>query len=175
MSRPIVTKEQMLSRVAFWKDLKSSRMPLVDAVLPQYEREIFNVIGRGVTEDATMEIAIPDAKDFHISIVRAGPGQGSALHTHQTLEVFVPLTGRWSIQWGDEGEHELEIGPWDVISIPTEIFRGFRNESEADAVMLAVLGGDDPGHVTWSPEILTAVRERGYELGPDGNIRSIQD
>ena len=170
MTRPVVTVEEMRKRVAVWKDLKSSSMPLVDAVLPQFQREIFNIIGRGVTEDATMAVAIPDARDFHMAIIKAGPGKGSGLHTHKTLEAFVPLSGTWSVQWGDDGENELTLGPWDVISIPTEIMRGFRNDSSEEAVLLSILGGTDPGKVTWSDAVLEAVKGRGYDLDENGNI-----
>ena len=145
-------------------------MPLVDAVLPQYQREIFNIIGRGVTEDATMAVAIPDARDFHMAIIKAGPGKGTGLHTHKTIEVFVALSGTWSVQWGDDGENELTLGPWDVISIPTEIMRGFRNDSSEEAVLLSILGGTDPGKVTWSDAVLEAVKGRGYDLDENGNI-----
>lgn len=170
MARPVVTKDEMRQRVAVWKNLKSSSMPLVDAVLPQFNREIFNIIGRGVTEDATMEVAIPDARDFHMAIIKAGPGKGTGLHTHETLEVFMPLTGTWSVQWGDDGENELTIGEWDVISIPTKIMRGFRNDSPHEAVLLSILGGTDPGKVGWCEQVMNAVKGKGYSLDEDGNI-----
>jgi uncharacterized RmlC-like cupin family protein len=168
--RPVVTKDDMLQRVAVFKQLRSSSMPLIDAVLPQYNREIFNIIGRGVTEDARMEVAINDARDFHIAIIKAGPGKGTGLHTHETLEVFMPLTGTWSVQWGDDGENELKIGPWDFISIPTKIMRGFRNDSPGEAHLLSILGGTDPGRVTWCDAVTKAAAAKGYFLDERGNI-----
>jgi len=51
MASRIVTREEMLQRVARFKELTPSSRPLVDAVLPQFNREIFNIIGGGVTED----------------------------------------------------------------------------------------------------------------------------
>ena len=164
MTRPVVTKDEMLARTAFFKDLKPSTLPFLDAAMPEYERQIFNVIGGGVTEDANAAVAIADARDFHLTVVRAEPGKGSALHTHTTLEVFVPLSGTWAIIWGDEGENELTIGPWDVVSVPTEIMRGFRNDSDVDAVLLAILGGTDPGRVTWAESIGLAARKLGHKL-----------
>ena len=119
MTRPVVTKDEMRKRIAVFRELKSSSMPLIDAVLPQYNREIFNVIGRGVTEDPRMSVAISDARDFHVAMIKAGPGKGSGLHTHETLEVFMPMSGTWSVQWGDQGENELTLNTFDVISIPT--------------------------------------------------------
>jgi uncharacterized RmlC-like cupin family protein len=173
MERPEVTKADMLKRVAIFKSLKPSAMPLIDAVLPEYKREIFNIIGRGVTEDATMHVAINDARDFHMAVIRAEPGQGTGLHTHETLEVFMPLTGNWSVQWGDDGENELSIGPWDVISIPTKIFRGFRNDSKETSFLLSILGGTDPGRVTWCDRVVKEARRRGFELDERGNIKRI--
>jgi uncharacterized RmlC-like cupin family protein len=170
MASRIVTREEMLERVAVFRQLTPSSRPLVDAVLPQFHREIFNIIGRGVTEDATMKVPIAAVDGFHMSIIKAGPGKGTGLHSHTTVEVFMPLTGTWSVQWGDEGENELTIGQWDVISVPTGIMRGFRNESAEDAYLLAIVGGDDPGRVAWASTVMRAVRERGFDLDDEGKI-----
>ena len=168
--RPVVTPEEMKQRVAIFSRLKSSSMPLIDAVMPEYNRDIFNIIGRGVTEDASMEVAINDARDFHMAVIRCEPGKGTGLHTHETLEVFMPLSGTWSVQWGDDGKNELTIGPWDVISIPTKIMRGFRNDSPGEAFMLSILGGTDPGRVTWCDRVMAAATKAGYALDDHGNI-----
>ena len=170
MASRIVTKEEMLGRVAVFKQLTPSARPLVDAVLPQFNREIFNIIGAGVTEDATMKVPITAVDGFHLSIIKAGPKKGTGLHNHTTAEVFMPLTGTWSVQWGDEGENELTLGQWDVISVPTGIMRGFRNESAEEAYMLAIVGGDDPGRVDWAKGVMSAVREKGFDLDDKGKI-----
>jgi uncharacterized RmlC-like cupin family protein len=170
MASRIVTKEEMLTRVAVFKQLTPSRRPLVDAVLPQFEREIFSIIGGGVTEDPSMKVPITAVDGFHLSIIKAGPGKGTGLHNHTTVEVFMPLTGTWAIIWGDEGENELTLGQWDVVSVPTGIMRGFRNDSAGDAYMLAIVGGDDPGRVAWATNVMTAVRERGFDLDERGKI-----
>src|SRR5437867_676944 len=73
MASKIVTREEMLQRVARFKELTPSSRPLVDAVLPQFNREIFNVIGGGVTEDASMKVPITAVEGFHLSIIKAGP------------------------------------------------------------------------------------------------------
>jgi uncharacterized RmlC-like cupin family protein len=170
MASRIVTREEMLQRVAVFKQLTPSPRPLVDAVLPQFNREIFNIIGSGVTEDATMKVPITAVDGFHLSIIKAGPRKGTGLHSHTTVEVFMPLTGTWSIQWGDQGENELTLGQWDVVSVPTGIMRGFRNDSAEDAYMLAIVGGDDPGRVAWAGKVMSAVREKGFDLDDRGKI-----
>jgi uncharacterized RmlC-like cupin family protein len=170
MASKIVTKEEMLKRVAKFKELTPSSRPLVDAVLPQFHRQIFNIIGGGVTEDPTMKVPITAVDGFHMAIIKAEPKKGTGLHNHRTVEVFMPLTGTWSVQWGDDGENELTIGQWDVISIPTGIMRGFRNESSEEAYMLSLVGGDDPGRVAWANNVMTAVRDRGFDLDDKGKI-----
>ncbi len=167
--RPQVTPQQMRERVAVFRETRPSQMPLIDAVMPQFQRELFSMIGNGVAEDPSVRPPIP-ADGFHLSIVRAGPGKGSALHSHQTVEVFMPLTGRFSVQWGDEGEHELTLEQYDVISLPTGVLRGFRNESAEDAMMLVVIGGDDPGQVDWIGEVRDAARAGGFDLDENGKI-----
>ena len=100
-----MSQDEMLKRVARFKDLKPSRQAFVDSLIPGHEREIFNVIGRGVTEDPSASPAIPDARDFNLTLVHAHPEKGAALHAHPTVEVFMPLSGRWAVYWGDNGEN----------------------------------------------------------------------
>ena len=116
-----ISRDEMLKRVAIFKDLKPSRRPLIDAVLPQFEREIFSVIGGGVIEDPEDRPPITAVEGFHLSIVKAGPKKGTGLHNHHTVEVFMPLSGKWSILWGNDGENELTVmqrqgGRWLIVS-----------------------------------------------------------
>jgi uncharacterized RmlC-like cupin family protein len=164
-----ISIDEMKQRVALFENLKPSSRPLVDAVLPQFNRQIYQVIGGGVIEDPLLKAPIA-ADGFHLSIVKAGPGKGTGLHNHKTVEVFMPLTGRWSVIWGDEGESELQIGQYDTISIPPGVLRGFRNDSEEEAMLLALVGGNDPGKVAWVPSVLEAVKEQGYGLDEKGQI-----
>jgi hypothetical protein len=85
----------------------------------------------------------------------------------------MPMSGTWSVQWGDQGENELTLNTFDVISIPTKIFRGFRNDSPHEAMMLSILGGTDPGHVTWADDIIAAAGAKGYRLDQKGAITQV--
>ena len=88
-----------------------------------------------------MQVGIRAVEGSHMAIIRAEPGKGTGLHNHKTVEVFMPLTGKWSVIWGDEGESELQIGQYDTISIPPGVLRGFRNDSDHEALLLALVGG----------------------------------
>jgi mannose-6-phosphate isomerase-like protein (cupin superfamily) len=165
-----VGMDEMQQRVARFKDLKPSRKAFVDSLIPGHEREIFNVIGRGVTEDTTLNPAITDARDFNLTMVHAEPGKGAALHAHPTVEVFMALSGRWSVYWGDAGEHEIVLEQWDTISVPPGVLRGFRNAGPQAGYLMAILGGTEAGHVTWAPEVLERARETGLSLDAAGNL-----
>jgi mannose-6-phosphate isomerase-like protein (cupin superfamily) len=165
-----IAMHEMMRRVARFKDLKPSRKAFVDSMIPGHEREIFNVIGRGVTEDTTLSPAITDARDFNLTLVRAEPGKGAALHAHPTVEVFMALSGRWSVYWGDGGEQEIVLEQWDTISVPPGVMRGFRNAGAEPGYLMAVLGGTEAGHVSWSPDVLEKAKETGLALDAEGNL-----
>jgi len=80
------------------------------------------------------------------------------------------LTGRWSIYWGERGENEVILEPFDVVSVPVGVNRGFRNVSEGEQVLLAVIGGDDAGKVTWPRDMEKRVEQVGYRRDRAGNI-----
>jgi len=164
--------EEMEQRVARFKDQKSSAEAFIDTRIEGHEREIFSIIGGGVMEDPAMNPPIA-AQDFHLAMIRAEPGKGAALHAHLTEEVFMPLTGRWAIYWGPEGGKEVILEPHDVISVPTHVMRGFRNVGNETAMMLAVVGGNDPGRVGWPESMKELAAKAGLVLGDDGNFQEV--
>jgi mannose-6-phosphate isomerase-like protein (cupin superfamily) len=170
MKTVTIGMDEMLRRVARFKALKPSRKAFVDSLIPGHEREIFNVIGRGVTEDTTLSPAITDARDFNLTLVSAEPGKGAALHAHPTVEVFMALSGRWGVYWGDAGEHEIVLEQWDTISVPPGVMRGFRNAGTEPGYLMAILGGTDAGHVSWSPDVLEQAKSTGLALDAEGNL-----
>ena len=168
-SKP-VRMQEMLARTARFKRLVPSTEAFVDTRLPEYQREIFNVIGEGVTEDAGLKVAITDVEGFNVTYIGAVPGKGAALHSHDTVEVFFAMTGRWALYWGDDGEQEIELDTLDMISVPAGVMRGFRNIGESHAYMMAIHGATDAGRVAWSPKILKRAVETGLRLDAEGYL-----
>lgn len=162
------------TRVARFKDLKSSKLPLIDAVIPGCEREIYNIIGRGVSEDRNHHVPITDNRDFNICIVECEPGTGTLHHDHETLEVFMPLGGKWKIFWGDDEDSRcVTIGQFDVVSVPIGVMRGFRNIGDTKAMLMVTIGGTDPGKCGWHKDVIDEAARRGYRVGDDGNVERI--
>ena len=71
---------------------------------------------------------------FNLAYVRSKPGARGALHSHPTVEVFIPMSGRWAVIWGTGADfghtsNEIELGPGDVVSVPPGVMRCFKNVS----------------------------------------------
>tara|TARA_Y100001934_G_scaffold275583_1_gene370347 strand:- start:797 stop:1303 length:507 start_codon:yes stop_codon:yes gene_type:complete len=162
--------DEMKKRYAKFSDLNPSKQAFVDTRLPEHERDIFNVIGEGVTEDPELKPAISAVEGFNVTYVGADPGKGAALHAHTTVEVFYAMSGRWAVFWGDEGENEIELDTFDMVSVPVGVLRGFRNISNEHAYLMAILGGQDAGKVSWAPAVLEKAEGTGLSLDSAGNI-----
>jgi hypothetical protein len=85
----------------------------------------------------------------------------------------MPLTGRWAVYWGPNGDKEVILDPYDLISLPVHVMRGFRNAGTQPALMLAVVGEHDPGKVGWPESMKQKARSAGLELTDEGTFREI--
>ena len=166
----VPTVEEMEQRVARFKQLTPHPTTFLDQAFPENERDVFNIIGRGVSEEADAAAEITDVRDFHVQMSRCKPGKGNALHMHATIETFMPFNGVWEIRWGDTGEHSLRLEQFDLISVPPGIMRCFRNVGDEEAYLFTILGGTDPGKIIWSPELFDKAKARGWELNDHGNL-----
>ncbi len=165
-----VSVKQMQERTARFGELRPSRQAFVDTRIPEHVRDIYNVIGQGVTEDPDLKPAIAAVEGFNITYIGAEPGKGAALHSHSTVEVFIPLTGQWSVYWGEEGENEVILDAFDCVSVPVGVLRGFRNVGEGHAYLMAILGGTDSGKVGWAKSVLERAKETGLGRDEAGNV-----
>lgn len=153
--------------MAHFCDLEPSSALFIDTVLPGYARTIWSIVGQNVGENRAARPAIPP-DGFHLAVIEAEPGNGSALHTHTTVEVFMALSSRWQVFYGADGEHGVTLEPFDVCSVPPDVWRGFRNTGESAGRLLALVGGTDAGRLTWAPAILEQARARGMTLDEHG-------
>ena len=166
----------ILSRLAKFEELIPSTVPFVEGKLKGHQdRKNYSVIGPGVSEDAKQNVKIAEAHGFNIGAVSAAPNNGSGLHSHTTAEVFLIHSGSWRFYWGADGkEGEVILNRGDVASFPTNMFRGFQNVSDEEALMFVVLGENDPGVITWTPKILKEAKESGMLLMEDSSLIDIE-
>ena len=48
--------------------------------------------------------------------------------------------------------------------MPTNMFRAFENAGDEEGLIFVVLGGDDPGIITWVPSVLEKAINTGMAL-----------
>lgn len=158
--RWVISPTQMAARVARFAELQGSSRGLPDMEHPEGVRTLINVIGFTAPKDggkvhspvgssASASAAIPIDEGFNLGFARAKPGCGAFAHVHDTNETFMPLTGRWRFFY-NEGEQQghVDLEPYDVVSIPPGVARGFTNITEGDehaeSLLLYVIAGVQP-------------------------------
>lgn len=166
------TQEAMEARLVRYADLIPCRTAFIDTKTPgSTEKENFTIIGPGVSESADQHVHITEKHGFNIGAARQPFGCINSQHSHDTAEVFVVHSGRWRLLFGPNREDgALEIGPGDVASLPTRMFRGFEKVDEGSGFLFTVLGEDDPGKVTWAPAVFEAAANHGLKLAKGGML-----
>ncbi len=161
----------MNNRLAKFEDLVPSTLPFVEGKLEGHkERKNYSIVGPGVAEDSKQFVKIAMPHSFNLGAVSALPKNGSGLHSHTTAEVFIIYSGKWRFYWGAEGKDETILSAGDIISMPTNMFRGFENAGNKEGLIFVVLGGDDPGVITWVPSVLEKAKQTGMALLNDNSL-----
>jgi len=155
------SREEMMQRVARFRNLKGSDGGLPDSPLPECRRKLYAVIGfqppmtdnaattSPVGADASAMPAIAIAEGFNLGYCKAKPGKGPLMHNHDSNETFIPITGKWRCEWneGQAMEH-VDLDPLDVISFPVGVARRFMNvtydEPGKEHLLMFIIGGNQP-------------------------------
>ncbi|PIC65810.1 cupin [Sporosarcina sp. P21c] len=118
---------------------------------PRYKRAQMRYIGRGAT--ANNDSNVIEAEHFTLSTMVLPGGSIGPLHLHDDVEeVFFILQGEVTalIQIPGEDEiHEIKLNARDCISSPPGVYRGIRNDSNEEALMLVMLGAVKPNLPTY--------------------------
>ncbi len=164
------TAEAMAARVVRYADLRPCYNAFIDTRSPGSEaKENFTIIGPGVSENPEQYVHIAEPHGFNIGGARQPPGCVNSQHSHDTAEVFVVHSGHWRFDLGEHGDDaQVVLNPGDVISLPTQMFRGFTNVGDDVGYLFAVLGGDDPGRVLWAPDVFDMAANYGLVLLENG-------
>jgi quercetin dioxygenase-like cupin family protein len=179
-----ISRDEMMKRIAFFKDLEGSNRGLPDSDIAGCERTLINVIGfqpppsdemtilSPVGNENSKQAAIPISEGFNVGYCRAKPGNGPLMHTHDTNETFIPMTGKWRCEWNDgEAKDFIDLDPLDVVSFPPGIARRFENvthdEPEREHILLFIIGGDAP-QAEFSTQANEVIEDWRAEIGQPG-------
>jgi len=166
------TSSAMEQRLVRYEALVPCFNAFVDTYTPGSDKkENFTIIGPGVAEHPDQYVHISEPHGFNIGGARQPPGCVNSQHSHVTEEVFVVHTGTWAFRCGvDCKDAEIILQPGDCISLPVNVFRGFENVGDGEGYLFAILGGDDPGHVTWAPDVFDKAAQYGLVLLENGQL-----
>lgn len=163
---------KLSERLVRYKDLQPCHTAFIDTRSPGSDKkENFTIIGPGVAENQDQHVHITLPHGFNIGGARQPPHCLNSQHSHLTSEVFVVHSGTWAFRSGvDAKDGEVILNPGDVISLPTDVFRGFENIGASTGFLYAVLGEDDPGRVLWAPQVFDLAGDHGLKLMEDGSL-----
>ena len=166
------TAGDMKQRLVRYAELRPCYNAFIDTRTPGSEaKENFTIIGPGVSENPEQHVHISEPHGYNIGGARQPPNCVNSQHSHKTAEVFVVHSGKWRFDFGEEGDDaQVVVKEGDVVSLPTNTFRGFTNVGEGSGFLWAVLGKDDPGRVTWAPKVFEMAREYGLILLESGSL-----
>ncbi len=166
----------MTERIARFNELTPSTLPFVEGRIQGHkERKNYSIVGPGVAEDSQQSVKISKPHGYNLGAVSANPKNGSGLHSHTTAEVFLIYSGNWRFYWGADGKNEIILSQGDIISMPTNMFRGFENAGKEEGLIFVVLGNDDPGIITWVPNVLIKAKETGLALLDDNSLIDLKE
>jgi len=168
------TAQEMHRCVARFSDLTRCDEGLPDMQLPECRRAFLNVLGfdqpsgegrfSPFGDKARARVSHLTA-GFGISFIQAAPGKGVLMHTHDTVETFMAMKGRWKVQWeGADGDDHVVLEPLDFIACPVGVQRRFEcvapPDGEAEGLLLGVIGGNAPA-AEISPQGIRRLVEAG--------------
>ncbi|MDA0339365.1 MAG: cupin domain-containing protein [Proteobacteria bacterium] len=161
-SRPVSREEMESKHVARFKNLKSTGAgsktdggPIPKGAYEMLAARTAYVVTAPGDDNSPWDAAPVETPGFVSIIAECEPGEGPSLHMHdRTWETFMALTGRWSMQWGEEGEEEIILEPYDTLAYPPEVCRTFKNISDEKAYILVLVSGGvhDMDDLSFLPE-----------------------
>lgn len=172
-----VTQEAMEARIVRFDGVvpsnRSGRERGVPAVVTELliPRALYPIMGPEGSDSPVFNFAMHGPDGVSMTVCEVDPGDGPALHAHHTTdEVFFVLEGDFRIEWGDHGEHAVELGRFDTIAVPPRVVRRFENVGERTAYLLALVCGGAEGitEVEYTPDVGAQVVASG---GPE--VRSL--
>jgi uncharacterized RmlC-like cupin family protein len=145
-----ISPEEMVHNIARFKDLKpqssyyakDSGIP-IEAYQSVAARTLYTLMAASQKAGPmSARPAIQTGENLSVIIAECPPGDKPMLHAHfHTVEHFFCLTGRFLIRWGDHGEHETVLEPFDFIRVPKAVCRDFTNISDQTAHLLVLITG----------------------------------
>jgi quercetin dioxygenase-like cupin family protein len=162
----------MKERLIRYEDLIPCKAAFIDAKTPGSNlKDNYSIIGGGVSESKHQKVNLSENHGFCVGAAGQPPRVKNSSHSHFTAEVFIVHSSVWRFYWNNDEKSEIILHPGDVISLPTNMFRGFQNVGDEYGMIFSILGHDDAGGgVVWLPRVIEEAKEYGLILLENGKL-----
>ena len=159
-------------RLIRYKDLMPCKAAFIDAKTPGSDlKDNYSIIGGGVSESKHQKVNLTEKHGFCIGAAGQPPNITNSPHSHFTAEVFMVFSSSWRFYWNNDCKSETVLHPGDIISLPTNMFRGFENVGNEYGMIFSILGHDDAGGgVVWLPRVIEDAKGYGLILLENGKL-----
>ena len=161
-----LTEGQIKARFIPFSSLQYSTEAFIDYCIPECAPKYnYALIGAGVSQNPKQPVSLREKHGFQLGGISMPHGKRNPPHMHFTAEVFICTRGQWEVHWGfNPGYQTAEIGEGDILTVPTWIYRGFKNIGVDDGFMFTALGRDSTGGILWGPSTLELAAKNGVRL-----------
>jgi quercetin dioxygenase-like cupin family protein len=165
-----VSEPEMRERLATPEDLQWSERPFLDSTLPGGGAELALVVGYGLTEDRDQTPRVADPHGLTMAWLRAEPGRGMSLHRHDRAQAMIVKSGRWRVTFNRAEPVTVEIGRYDVLSLPPGAWRKLESVGDQTALAMFVTEGDGRVHLQWDETVRDNARAAGVTIDANGYV-----
>lgn len=162
--------DDMRQRLTQPGDLVWNSEPFLDSQLPGGGAELALVIGYGLTENRAQRPRLTEPHGLAIAWLRAGPDQGVGLHRMDESEVVIVKTGTLRVTLNRENPVSVDLGPYDILSVPKQAWRSFANVGEGSAQFVVITEGDGRVYLDWDEELVAQARKADVALDANGYL-----
>ena len=133
-----LTEGQINARFIPFSSLQYSTEAFIDYCIPECAPKYnYALIGAGVSQSPKQPVSLREKHGFQLGGISMPHGKRNPPHMHFTAEVFICTRGQWEVHWGfNPGYQTAEIGEGDILTVPTWIYRGFKNVGVDDGFSL---------------------------------------
>lgn len=162
----------MKERLIRYEDLIPCKAAFIDAKTPGSDlKDNYSIIGGGVSESIHQKVNLSENHGFCVGAAGQPPRVTNSSHSHFTAEVFIVHSSIWRFYWNNDEKAAINLHPGDVISLPTNMFRGFENVGDEYGMIFSVLGHDNAGGgVEWLPKVIEEAKDHGLILLENGKL-----
>lgn len=164
------TVAEMRERLATPDDLAWNPAPFLDSELPGGGAELALVVGYGLTEDRHQHPRLADPHGLCLAWLRAEPGAGMSRHRVEESEVLIGYRGTLRVRLNREDPVEVEVGPYDTVSIPPGAWREFSSVGDEPAQVVVITGNDGRTRIDWDAAVVAEARDKDLAIDANGYV-----